>query len=297
MTLKKLKSYMMPFAMLIGTIFYKYIEVLYFCTPYLIAIMLFISYCNISWKDIRISRLHIWLLLIQVLGCVAIYFLIRLFDPVIAEGAMICILAPTATSAVVITGMLGGNMASLTSYSLLSNITVAIIAPFVFTWIGNGGYETPFLVNLLSIAQRVFILLLFPFILALLLDKFLPKIHLAVKKYQSISFYLWSFALILVTAKTVKFIFDQGFSNAFTEIIIAFASFIICISQFLSGRFIGRKYNDTVAGGQGLGQKNTVLAIWMAQTYLTPIASLGPGAYVLWQNIVNSYQVWRKARE
>ena len=34
-----------------------------------------------------------------------------------------------------------------------------------------------------------------------------------------------------------------------------------------------------------LGQKNTVLAIWMAYTYLNPLSSVGPGSYVLWQNI------------
>jgi len=59
---------------------------------------------------------------------------------------------------------------------------------------------------------------------------------------------------------------------------------------------IGKRYDDTVAGGQGLGQKNTILAIWMAQMYLNPIASIGPGAYVLWQNIINSYQVWLKRK-
>lgn len=296
MTIKKLKSYMMPIAMLIGSVFYKYIEVLSFCTPYLIALMLFISYCNISWKEIRISRLHIWLLLIQIIGCVAVYFSIKQFNPVIAEGAMVCILAPTATSAVVITGMLGGNMESLTSYSLLSNIAVAIFAPVIFTLIGHGNYEISFLDTLTNITRKVFVLLLLPFVLAFFLNKFLPKIHFIVKKSQNISFYLWSFALIVVTAKTVKFIFDQDSSNTVTEIMIAAAALVICIVQFVLGRFLGRKFGDTVAGGQGLGQKNTILAIWMAQTYLTPIASIGPGAYVLWQNIVNSYQVWKRAR-
>jgi len=35
---------------------------------------------------------------------------------------------------------------------------------------------------------------------------------------------------------------------------------VICVSQFLTGRRVGRMYDDTVAGGQGQGQKNTVLA-------------------------------------
>ena len=55
---------------------------------------------------------------------------------------------------------------------------------------------------------------------------------------------------------------------------------------------IGNKYNQKISGGQSLGQKNTVLAIWLSQTYLNPLSSLGPGLYVLWQNLVNSYQIW-----
>ncbi|MDR0371845.1 MAG: transporter, partial [Prevotellaceae bacterium] len=30
--------------------------------------------------------------------------------------------------------------------------------------------------------------------------------------------------------------------------------------------------------------------------YLNPVSSIGPGTYVLWQNIVNSYQIWRKRK-
>jgi BASS family bile acid:Na+ symporter len=40
-----------------------------------------------------------------------------------------------------------------------------------------------------------------------------------------------------------------------------------------------------------------VLAIWMAFTYLNPLSSLGPGSYVVWQNLVNSYQLWKKRKK
>ena len=42
-----------------------------------------------------------------------------------------------------------------------------------------------------------------------------------------------------------------------------------------------------------LGQKNTVLAVWMAQSFLDPISSIAPTAYIVWQNFVNSYQIYR----
>ena len=79
-------------------------------------------------------------------------------------------------------------------------------------------------------------------------------------------------------------------------LLIAVCSGIVCCCQFFFGRKLGGLYGDKVMGGQGLGQKNTILAVWLALTYLNPIASIGPAAYVFWQNTINSWQLWRKAR-
>ena len=81
------------------------------------------------------------------------------------------------------------------------------------------------------------------------------------------------------------------------EILIALAGLITCCLQFFLGKRIGGHYNDRISGGQALGQKNTVLAIWMAYTYLNPLSSVGPGSYVLWQNIINSWQLWKKRKK
>ena len=78
---------------------------------------------------------------------------------------------------------------------------------------------------------------------------------------------------------------------------IAGISLIVCCLQFYIGRKIGYRYGDRIAGAQGLGQKNTVLAIWMALTFLNPVASIGPAAYVAWQNTINSLQLWFKAKK
>lgn len=286
---------MMPIAMMTGIIFYKYVGSVAFVTPYLIAIMLFLTYCNINFKDIRFTHLHLWLILIQVVGSVVFYLLLAPFNVVIAQGLMICILAPTATSAPVITGMLGGNVESLTAYSLLSNLMVVLISPLLFAVIGNVDANS-FLESVWIIFQKVALLLFLPLICALLLHRFAPRIHFYAKRMRSLSFYLWSFALIIITGKTVLFITNQGRADYFDEILIALGACVVCISQFLLGRRLGRAKGDVVAGGQGLGQKNTILAIWMAQTYLNPISSIGPGAYILWQNLVNSYQVWKNRK-
>jgi BASS family bile acid:Na+ symporter len=287
---------MMPIAMLTGIVFHRYVGQLAFLTPYLIAVMLLITYCNISFRDIRFSRLHLWLICIQIFGGIGVYLLLRPLNPVVAQGAMICILAPTATSAPVITGMLGGSVESLTAYSLLCNMVIVVVAPVIFAFTGEIE-STSFIHSFWIVFQKVFILLFLPFFGALLLKKLLPRVHYEIQKAKSLPFYLWSIALVIITGKIVQFILDQESSDYMVELSVGLAALFVCLSQFLTGRRLGRVYDDTVAGGQGLGQKNTILAIWMAQTYLNPISSIGPGMYVLWQNIVNSYQVWRKNKK
>jgi len=290
--LKKLKGYMMPIAMILGGLFYSFFGNLTFLTPYLIFVMLFFAYCNLQLKQIRFTKMHILLAVVQIFGSLSLFFLLQPFDLTLAQGVMICVLAPTATAAPVIAGMLKGNVASLTAYSLISNLSVAIVAPIIFSFIGTN-QALPFFDSFLRILQPMFLLLLLPLVLVIILRKIWPKLIASAGSHAGISFYLWSMALMIVTGRTVGFVIQESGDSYFTEIMLATGSMVVCITQFIVGRKIGRKYDDTVAGGQGLGQKNTILAIWMAQTYLNPIASIGPGAYVLWQNLINSYQVWR----
>lgn len=286
---------MMPIAMCIGILFYPFFSKLDFLTPYLIFVMLFMTYFNLSFRNIHISKLHIWLIVIQIAGSILLYLALKSWNVLVAQASMICVLAPTATSAPVIARMLKGNVESLVTYTLLCNITVAIVAPIVFSLIGSHS-DVSFFDSLLKIGQQIFLLLLFPLVFAFVFRKFFKNTFNNARLLSNLSFVLWNIALIIVTSKIVNFILQQDSQNFKTECLIALCSFIICIFQFLTGRRIGRKYDDTIAGGQGLGQKNTILAIWMAQTYLNPISSLGPGTYVLWQNIVNSFQVWRKRK-
>ena len=103
-------------------------------------------------------------------------------------------------------------------------------------------------------------------------------------------------ALTLVMGKTTKSIVDDS-DNMKLVFWLAMISLIVCCLQFFAGKNIAGKYGDRISGGQAIGQKNTVLAIWMAYTYLNPISSVAPGAYVLWQNIINSWQLWKKRKK
>lgn len=293
--MNKIRPYMMPFAMLLGSVCYPFFSRLAFATPWLIFTMLLLTYCNLSLRRIRLLPMHAWLIGIQVLGSVAVYWLLHPFNEVLAQAAMICVMAPTATSAPVITRLLGGNVENLITYSLLCNGVVAVMAPLVFSWLGERE-SLSFVESFLSIGRRVGLLLIGPFVLGVLVRSLWPRVSEYGRAFANLSFCLWSVALTIVSANIVNFILAQDAGHYRLEMVIAAVSLVICVGQFLTGRSLGRRYGETVAGGQGLGQKNTILAIWMAQTFLNPLSSLGPGTYVLWQNLVNSFQVWRKAK-
>ena len=85
-------------------------------------------------------------------------------------------------------------------------------------------------------------------------------------------------------------------ASALLLVPIAVLGLVVCIVQFAVGRYVGRHCGREMETGQALGQKNTAFAIWMAYAFLTPLSSVGPGCYILWQNIINSVEIWQKQR-
>lgn len=293
---KFLKDWMLLIAMIAGALSYKITAHISFIIPYLIFSMLLISFARLTPRDIRFNKLHFILLGIQLVGGIAAYWLVQFFDATVAQGVMICILASTATSAVVITGMLGGDMAFLTAYTLLSSMGLALVAPLFFPAI-MGAESMSFGRLFLYIGRHVFIMLVLPLLVSWGLQFLAPKVNNVILKLGKLSFYLWAVSLTIVMGNTVRFLVEQENPRYGLELILAGCAAVICVAQFALGRYLGKKHNDDpVSAGQGLGQKNTVLAIWMAQSYLNPVSSVAPAAYVVWQNLINSYQIWRKER-
>lgn len=286
----------MPLGMVIGALLCRPIAWLDavaqgMLTPTFIFTMLFFTFCRVDARRIRFSWMHLWLLLFQAVGSLAVYYALSAFDVVVAQGAMICILAPVAMAAVVIGGMLGANLETMAAYSLLCNIAIALYAPLLLHAFGNGEC------TMAQILQKVSPLLIAPFVAGQFCRFCLRRVSDWVVAHNHLSFYVWLLSLIVIIGRTTCFLLDQSEANIVTEILLALVALVICIAQFLVGRYIGRRYGDTVAGGQSLGQKNTVLAVWLSQAFLDPISSVAPTAYIVWQNIVNSYQLWRADRK
>ena len=293
---QKIKPWMLPIAMLTGLIFYQYIHYVSFLSPCLIFVMLLITFCRLKISDFHIGP-YIWLLLgVQLAGSTAIYFAIRPFNELIAQGAFICVFCPTATAAPTITGMLGGSISKVATYSLFSQVSVAILAPSLLSYM-NPGAGITFAESMTRISVMVLPLILGPLVIALVMERTVPRVHHAIASHQGLSFYIWALALIIVVGNSVSFLVPRFRQNLWLILILAVVAFVACIIQFWLGRKIGRHYGDMISGAQSLGQKNTVLAVWLALNYLNPLVSAAPAAYVAWHNIVNSWQIYLYERQ
>ena len=288
-----IKTITMPLAMVVGALLCRplaHVEqatggVL---TPLLIAAMLFLTFCRVDIRAMRLRWMHLWMLLFQFIGSITVYYLVLpLLGDTVAQGAMICVLAPIAMAAVVIGGMLGANVTTMATYSLVCNLLTALVAPPLLHAFGTGSC------TFAEIIGRVAPTLLMPFVAGQLCRYLWPRAAKWFADHSGMSFYLWLISLVLVLGRTTCFILDTD-ADIVVEVELALVALVLCIAQFAAGRAIGRLAGDAVAGGQSVGQKNTILAVWMSLNFLDPVASIAPTAYIVWQNFVNSYQIYRK---
>jgi BASS family bile acid:Na+ symporter len=195
-----LDKYLLLIAMVIGIGFYRPLSVLSPLTPFLLSAMLFITYTRVSWHDIRLTKFHYILLGIQYIGSAAVYLVLRPLNEILAQSAMICVLAPTATSAPVVAGILGGSISAVAAYSMISNLLVAFIAPLFLSVVGHAGADVSFAVSFWYIFKKVMPVLVLPFVCALLLRKVSFNVYKKVQSAQIVSFYLWAVTITILIA-------------------------------------------------------------------------------------------------
>ncbi len=267
--------------------------------PLMVFIQLFTTFCKVNPREMKICKWHVWMITVQLVCCLAVALPLHFFPDfayhIVLQGALVCLIVPTGTAAAVIAGRLGGNETTLTTYTIISNLVAAVMIPALFPLVemqsaGSFGQQS------LLILRRVFPLLITPFLAAWALREFLPKVHAAVVRLcGSLAFYLWGISLIIAIGLTLRSVVNSHF-DPHVMWLLALSALVACAWQFGIGKLVGRRCNDYISCGQGFGQKNTILAIWVSYTYLTPVISVAPSCYIIWQNIVNSWQLWKKGK-
>ena len=260
--------------------------------PFFVFLTLFVTACKVDFHQLKPHRWHVGILLAQLL-LVAVNIGIIFWDKenkLLWESVLTCIIGPSASAAPVVVGKLGGNINTMTTYTLISALASALLIPLVFPMLEQT-VHVDFFSAVFIILQKVALVLLLPLALGWVVQHYMHRLHDRIVQMPNLSFYCWAISLSITTGITVKNIVHSE-AALMLLLMIALASFVLCFVQFVIGRAIGRQLGEEINAGQALFQKNTALSIWVAYMYLHPVASVGAGWYVLWQNIINSYEIW-----
>ena len=262
-------------------------------------LLLYATFCKIKISEMKPRAWHFAIQLVRTSLAAFMVLLISLFDDnadvkLILEGMFICFICPTAAAVVVVTEKLGGSIGSLTMFTIIANIVTMFIIPFFFPMVERGA-DITFLSSVFLILRNVTMVLVVPLFLALLSRRIIPDIVRRLNSHKDIGFYIWCVNLSIVTGITLHNI-EQSSITGWVLWLLLILPLGVCVLQFALGKMIGRHWNDSISAGQALGQKNTVVGIWLTLTFLNPLAAISPGAYVLWQNLVNGWQIWYKEK-
>ena len=263
--------------------------------PSCMFLILFTVFCKVDFHKMRPTPWHFWVAVQQIVFVLAVLGIVLVFklkgEPLILMEALLsCIIGPCAAASSVITAKLGGRLEQMTTYTFISNFITAILIPLCFPLIEKGEHIS-FFSAFWQILYQVCIVLVVPMGLAYVVKHHCHRLHARIVAVKDLGFYLWGGSLILVSGTTMRNIMHAGSSPLFVGT-IAILALLLCIVQFATGRFVGHYFDTVVEAGQALGQKNTPFAIWAATAYLNPLSTVGPGCYVLWQNLINSFELW-----
>ena len=210
-----LRNWTLPVSMILGALGYFFIVALplsaeqkhttfmvisHYLQPVFLFCMLFLSFSKVSPHDMRPHRWHVWVLLCQA-GLFVLFSLLAMNaggieNKILCEGAMLCFICPTATASSVITGKLGGSLSGVTTYLLICNLMVSLIAPAFLTMVEpHTGLD--FLTSFFMIMGKVFPLLICPLICAWLVRFLMPKFHERLLSITGLAFYIWAVSLAL----------------------------------------------------------------------------------------------------
>lgn len=267
--------------------------------PVVLFALLYVTFCKIEIKEMKPKTWHFVLQLIRTSLALLMMIAICLFGKnyeakVILEGAFICFICPTAAAVAVVTEKLGGSIGSLTTYTVIANIFTMIIIPSLFPMVEKGA-DVSFLYMSMMVFRNVTTVLVVPLLLALLSRKFLLRFVDKVKSVKDLGFYMWCFNLTILMGETLRNFLHATVSGWILALLLI-VPLAVCLVQFAIGKAVGRHWDASISAGQALGQKNTIVGIWLTLTFLNPLAAVAPGAYVVWQNLVNGWQLWYKEK-
>jgi bile acid:Na+ symporter, BASS family len=273
--------------MLFGALFPQ-LHTLSFLIQYLLMGMLFFAFLDIEFKPGRFQKSVIWVLFANIVVAFVSYAVLVSFDLVLALTAFMTAIAPTAIAAPVITSFIKGEIEYVVASVLITNVSSAVIIPIALPLLLGADVQ----ISVWQVLEPVLIVMFVPLILARLVSQLPSKTQDFIRKGKAFSFPIWLLNLLLISANASNFLRNENSDSAFTLLVIALISLVICIVNFSLGALLGGRQKWQEAS-QSLGQKNLSFVIWIALTFINPLVAMGPTFYILYHHLYNSWSIYQ----
>ena len=264
-----------------------------FMVRWLLIVMLLNACLGIKFSGLKVRLYHWYLLAANLAIGVLAWLLARYFcgsNTEVAKAVFFTAISPTATAAPVVIAFLGGNVATVLMGFLISDVGISLcligLLPLVTDKMDWRFVNEVFL--------NIALVMELPVFLSRVLLHFWPWLA-DFAKYKIAPHALWAWSvMLLILGGMARTTFDsrQDGSALATLLQIGCTTLAVCILNFLLGWIIGpRRYK--LESSQLLGQKNTSFTIYLAITFASPVAALGPLFYILWHNSWNAIQMFQ----
>ena len=258
-----------------------------FLIHYLLILMLFFSFLDITIDKKIVTHQHFIILPLIIVIATILFFIIRVFNFDAAAAVFIAAIGPTAIAAPVIISIKKGNVGFVLFALVLNNLTIALLIPFLLPFLMGSDLN----ISVSQILLPVLLTFLIPFAAANGIKYLSDKTWNYLVKIKGINFYLLILNIYLATSKASYYIMNESPDHYNLILLIGILIAVTCTILFSTGRLIGGKKHPEEASFS-LGQKNNGFTIWLALTYMNPVSVIGPIFYVLFQNIYISYKLY-----
>ncbi len=254
--------------------------------------MLFFLFLEIKVEKEIIQKIHFAILAVIIITSNLFYILLNPINTALAQTVFITAIAPTAIAAPVIISLKKGEVEFVTFSLLLNNVVVAFLIPFLLPHIISSTHN----ISVSEVLMPVIITIFVPLVLAQATKYFLPRVWSSMIGWKDFSYYILVLNIYLAVSDASNYIRTELPSNIEIVFIIGAASAFLCFFFFFIGGIIGgSKFKEEAK--QSLGQKNNAFTIWISLTFMSPISSLGPIFYVLFQNLYISFELYMIKRK
>lgn len=255
------------------------LHALSFAIRYLLMLMLFVGFLDYPLPR-RIADYRPGLVTIVAMFGMAVvaYSVVRpIAGPDPAAAALLIALAPTATAAPVVARLLGQDTRYVVTSVITTNLLAALVLPLASLFYDESGG----IMQSWPVASSTLATVLLPLIASRIVRSFSLQRRFA--GLERLAFSAWMVAILLAAAAASNFIRNAAAPLAALAI-YSTTAIVLCAANFAVGRLIGGPGSAREAS-QSLGQKNTMLVIWVALFAFSPSVALGPVVYLIVQNL------------